>query len=117
MALEEMARAPIVLTDMAAERIKRFAQELPGAEGKMFRVFVQGGGCAGFQYGFTFDDRQDGDALYTEKGIDVLIDSLTHQYITGSKVDYVEDVRRTGFVVYNPNAVGSCCCGHSFEMD
>ncbi|MGQ9751037.1 MAG: iron-sulfur cluster insertion protein ErpA [Thermoanaerobaculaceae bacterium] len=105
------------LTEKAAEKVRYFAETMPEANGKALRIFVEGGGCSGFQYGFTFDDRQDGDTVIEAHGITVLVDPLSAQYLTGATVDFIEDFRGSGFVVENPNAVRSCGCGHSCAVE
>jgi iron-sulfur cluster insertion protein len=107
----------VTLTERAADKVRFFAGSMPEAEGKRLRIFIQGGGCSGFQYGFTFDDQQDGDTVVESGGIAVLIDPMSAQYLTGSTVDFVEDFRGSGFVVENPHAVRSCGCGHSFSAE
>jgi iron-sulfur cluster insertion protein len=105
----------LTMTDKAAEKVRMYAVQMPEAEGKELRIFIQGGGCSGFQYGFTFDDRQDGDTVIESGGVKVLVDPMSAPYLAGAKVDFVEDLRGSGFVVDNPNAVRTCGCGHSFE--
>jgi len=104
----------VSLSARAVEKVKFYASQMPEAAGKALRIFVQGGGCSGFQYGFTFDDMQDGDTVVEAADIKVLVDPVSAQYLAGSTVDYVEDLRGSGFVVDNPNAVHSCGCGQSF---
>lgn len=104
----------LTLTSKAAEKVQYFAGQMPEAEGKDLRIFVQAGGCAGYQYGFTFDDHQAGDTVVESAGIKVLVDPTSAQYLTGATVDYVEDLRGAGFIVDNPNATGGCNCGSSF---
>jgi len=105
------------LTDKAVEKVSFFAEQMPEAKGKSLRIFIQGGGCSGFQYGFTFDDQQDGDTLVDASGVTVLVDPMSAPYLQGAKVDFVEDMRGSGFVVDNPNAARSCGCGHSFSTE
>jgi iron-sulfur cluster insertion protein len=81
------------------------------------RVFVQGGGCSGFQYGFTFDEMQNEDDFDIDiKGIKFLVDSMSAQYLQGAEIDYVEDIHGSSFVIKNPNAVTTCGCGSSFNV-
>jgi iron-sulfur cluster insertion protein len=81
------------------------------------RVFVQGGGCSGFQYGFTFDDTQSEDDFLIEKAtVKILVDSMSYQYLVGSTVDYKEDIIGSQFVIQNPNAQSTCGCGSSFSV-
>src|SRR5262249_29715973 len=105
----------LVLTDKAIDKVKYFAQTMPDSQNKPLRVFVQGGGCSGFQYGFTFDEKKDGDAIMEQGGITVLVDPMSAQYLKDATVDYVEDFRGAGFSVTNPNATGGCGCGKSFQ--
>jgi iron-sulfur cluster insertion protein len=105
----------LVLTDKAIDKVKYFAQSMPDSQNKPLRVFVQGGGCSGFQYGFTFDEKKDGDAVMEQGGITVLVDPMSAQYLKDATVDYVEDFRGAGFSVTNPNATGGCGCGKSFQ--
>ena len=104
------------LTDAAVAKVKFFAGSMPDSEGKPLRIFVQGGGCSGFQYGFTFDQKKDDDAVIATGGIEVVVDPQSATYLKDAKVDYVEDFRGAGFSVTNPNATGgSCGCGKSFN--
>jgi len=104
------------LTDAAVAKVKFFAGSMPDSEGKPLRIFVQGGGCSGFQYGFTFDAKKADDTVVSTGGIEVVIDPQSATYLKDAKVDYVEDFRGAGFSVTNPNATGgSCGCGKSFN--
>jgi iron-sulfur cluster insertion protein len=104
------------LTDAAVAKVKFFAGSMPDSEGKPLRIFVQGGGCSGFQYGFTFDQKKDDDTVIATGGIEVVVDPQSAGYLKDAKVDYVEDFRGAGFSVTNPNATGgSCGCGKSFN--
>ena len=104
------------LTDAAVAKVKFFAGSMPDSEGKPLRIFVQGGGCSGFQYGFTFDAKKDDDTVVATGGIEVVIDPQSATYLKDAKVDYVEDFRGAGFSVTNPNATGGGCgCGKSFN--
>jgi len=105
----------LTMTDKAVEKVRLYAGQMPEAQGKELRIFIQGGGCSGFQYGFTFDEQQDGDTIVESGGVKVLVDPMSAPYLAGAKVDFVEDLRGSGFVVDNPNAVRTCGCGHSFE--
>lgn len=104
------------LTDAAVEKVKFFAKSMPDSTDKPLRIFVQGGGCSGFQYGFQFDEKKEGDNVIEQGGITVLVDPQSVQYLKDSVVNYVEDFRGAGFAVENPNATGgSCGCGKSFN--
>ncbi len=106
---------PITLSDRAARRVA----EIVAAEGDaaMLRVSVSGGGCSGFQYGFTLDDTRAPDDLVIEKaGVTVLIDSVSVAYLEGAEIDFVDDLIGSSFKIHNPNAVASCGCGTSFSI-
>lgn len=106
----------VTITEKAVARVKAYAEGNKEAEGKQFRVYIEGGGCSGFQYGFRFDDPRDDDLVVEGPGgVKVLVDPMSLQYLKGSVVDYFEDFRGSGFVVKNPNATGSCGCGTSFS--
>ena len=111
----EGSGALLSLTDAAVAKVKYFAGTMPDSQGKPLRIFVQGGGCSGFQYGFTFDDKKEGDTVIETGGIEVVVDSQSATYLKDAKVDYVEDFRGAGFSVTNPNASGGCGCGKSFQ--
>ena len=112
---EEMP-APFVFTDSAADKVKQLIEEEGNAELKL-RVFVQGGGCSGFQYGFTFDEAvNDDDTPMTKNGVTLLIDSMSLQYLMGAEIDYKEDLQGAQFVIKNPNATTTCGCGSSFSV-
>ena len=108
---------PFVLnvTDAAASKVRDFASKMPDAEGKALRVFIQGGGCSGMQYGFTFDAQTPNDYVLQVKDIRVVVDKTSAQKLHGSTVDWIEDMRGAGFSVENPNATGGCGCGKSFS--
>lgn len=103
------------ITEKAVEKVKSFAQSNKDATGKHLRISVQGGGCSGFQYGFTFDDQHNDDQFIETGGIRVMLDPVSLPYLQGATVDWMEDLRGSGFVVQNPNATGSCGCGSSFS--
>lgn len=106
----------ITLTDNAIEKIKEIAKEQEDPNLKL-RVFVQGGGCSGFEYGFTFDDEQTEEDFELDfKGLKVLVDSMSSQYLEGCTVDYREDLMSSGFSIDNPQASSTCGCGNSFSM-
>jgi iron-sulfur cluster insertion protein len=105
----------LTLTDAAIEKVKYFAKTMPDSENKPLRVFIQGGGCSGFQYGFTFDEKKEGDNIIEQGGVTVLVDPQSATYLKGATVNYVEDFRGAGFSVENPNATGGCGCGKSFN--
>ncbi len=107
--------APLVFTDNAANKVKQLIDEEGNPELKL-RVFVSGGGCSGFQYGFTFEEiRNDDDAAMEKNGVTLLIDPMSYQYLAGSEIDYTEGVEGAQFVIKNPNATSTCGCGSSFS--
>ena len=104
------------LTDNAVAKIKRLLVEEDNQDLK-FRVFVTGGGCSGFQYGFTFDELMaDDDTLVECDGVGTLVDPMSYQYLVGAEVDYQEGLEGSRFVVTNPNAETTCGCGSSFSI-
>lgn len=115
-AAEAMEHAAMQVTDQAVKKVKRLLAE-EGNPALRLRVFVTGGGCSGFQYGFTFDELMaDDDTLIEKDGVGVLVDSLSIQYLAGSEVDYSEGLEGSRFVVRNPNATTTCGCGSSFSV-
>jgi len=106
----------VQLTENAVSKVKNFATQSTDYQGKDFRVFVEGGGCSGFSYGFTFDEQRDGDEINQAGELRVLIDPQSAKYLEGAKIDYVEDLRGAGFVIENPNTKGSCGCGSSVSF-
>ncbi len=106
----------ISLTPKAIEKVKAFAQGNKESEGKGFRVYVQGGGCSGFSYGFNFDESREGDTIVPVGDINVLVDPVSVPYLKHAVVDYTESMQGSGFSVQNPNAKGSCGCGSSFTV-
>jgi iron-sulfur cluster insertion protein len=107
---------PLVFTDNAANKVKALIEEEGNAELKL-RVFVNGGGCSGFQYGFTFDEVQnDDDTVMQKNGVTLLIDPMSLQYMMGAEIDYTEGLEGAQFVIRNPNAVSTCGCGSSFSV-
>ena len=108
--------APLVFSDNAASKVKELIDEEGNAELKL-RVFVQGGGCSGFQYGFTFDEVQNEDDTAMQKnGVTLLIDSMSFQYLAGAEIDYTEGLEGAQFVIKNPGAKSTCGCGSSFSV-
>jgi iron-sulfur cluster insertion protein len=111
-----IAPEPIVFTDAAAEKVKQLIEEERNARLKL-RVFISGGGCSGFQYGFTFDeDVQEGDTEIQKAGVTLLVDPMSSQYLMGAEIDYTEGLSGAQFVIRNPNATTTCGCGSSFAM-
>lgn len=111
----EVMPVPLVFTDSAADKVKQLVEEEGNPELKL-RVFVQGGGCSGFQYGFTFDEIvNEDDTPMTKNGVTLLIDAMSLQYLIGAEIDYKEDLQGAQFVIKNPNATSTCGCGSSFS--
>ncbi|WP_290000087.1 iron-sulfur cluster insertion protein ErpA [Faucicola atlantae] len=106
----------MTLTDNAANKVRRLrAQE--GNEDLMLRVYVTGGGCSGFSYGFNFEEQlADDDAQFANGDVALVVDSLSYQYLHGSTIDYIEGLEGSHFVVDNPNATTTCGCGSSFSI-
>lgn len=114
-AVSEMPIA-LVFTDNAASKVKELIVEEGNADLKL-RVFVTGGGCSGFQYGFTFDEVTNEDDTVMEKnGVTLLIDPMSYQYLSGAEIDYQEGLEGAQFVIKNPNATSTCGCGSSFSV-
>lgn len=106
----------IEITETCTQQVKKLIQEEGNLQLKL-RIFVQGGGCSGFQYGFTFDDEVNEDDYTIEKNeVIYLVDSMSYQYLNGSKIDYKEDLSGSQFVIQNPNAESTCGCGSSFSI-
>ncbi len=109
------APPPLIFTDAAARKVKQLIEEEKNDALKL-RVFVSGGGCSGFQYGFTFDEKiQDGDTQVENVGVTLLIDPMSFQYLVGAEIDYTEGLEGAQFVIRNPNATTTCGCGSSFS--
>ncbi|HEB55723.1 MAG TPA: iron-sulfur cluster insertion protein ErpA [Gammaproteobacteria bacterium] len=108
--------SPVIFTEAAAKKVKSLIAE-EGNDNLMLRVFISGGGCSGFQYGFTFDENiQDGDTEVENCGVKLLIDPMSFQYLSGAEVDYKESLEGSQFVINNPNASTTCGCGSSFSV-
>jgi iron-sulfur cluster insertion protein len=107
--------SPLVFTSAAAAKVKTLIEEENNAALKL-RVFVTGGGCSGFQYGFTFDENiNEGDTAVENGGVTLLIDPMSFQYMVGAEIDYTEGLEGAQFVIRNPNATTTCGCGSSFS--
>lgn len=110
------APTPLVFTDAAATKVNELIQEEDNPD-LMLRVFVSGGGCSGFQYGFTFDDStEEGDSSIENQGVTLIVDPMSVQYLMGAEIDYKEDLQGAQFVIRNPNATTTCGCGSSFTV-
>ena len=106
---------PLVFTDSAVAKVADLIADEGNPDLKL-RVFVQGGGCSGFQYGFTFDEAvNEDDTLVTKDNVTLLIDSMSYQYLVGAEIDYKDDLEGAQFVIKNPNATTTCGCGSSFS--
>ncbi len=113
---EVFTPTPILFSDAAAGKVKGLIEE-EGNEDLKLRVFVTGGGCSGFQYGFTFDESVNEDDTQVEKdGVTLLVDAMSYQYLVGAEVDYKEGLEGSQFVIKNPNASSTCGCGSSFSI-
>ena len=113
-AMTEM-EVPLLFTESAANKVKNLIEEEGNPDLKL-RVFVSGGGCSGFQYGFTFDEAQnEDDTAMVKNGVTLLVDSMSFQYLVGAEIDYSEGLEGAQFVIKNPNATTTCGCGSSFS--
>jgi iron-sulfur cluster insertion protein len=107
---------PLLFTDAAAHKVGQLIEQEGNSELKL-RVYVQGGGCSGFQYGFTFDEEvQEGDTEIANGGVTLLVDPMSVQYLMGAEIDYREDLSGAQFIIRNPNATTTCGCGSSFSV-
>ena len=110
------APPPLNFTDAAAEKVGQLIEQ-EGNAGLKLRVYISGGGCSGFQYGFTFDEAiQEGDTQIEKLGVKLLIDPMSVMYLTGAEIDYKEDLSGAQFIIRNPNATTTCGCGSSFSV-
>lgn len=113
---EIQTEEPLVFTDSAAIKVRELIKE-EGNDALMLRVFISGGGCSGFQYGFTFDESiTEGDTIVEKEGVKLLVDPMSFQYLAGSEIDYTEGLEGAQFVIRNPNATTTCGCGSSFSV-
>ena len=107
----------ITFTDKGAEKVREFLSgQSADTETSGLRVGVRGGGCSGFQYALAFDSERDGDEIFTDHGLKILVDNPSLPYVRGAIVDYVESMQGAGFKVENPNIVAACGCGSSFRV-
>src|SRR3954463_4116303 len=108
----------LTITPTAAAKIRELMAEEPDGDTMVLRVAIQGGGCSGFQYGLGFDrGPAEGDLEFEMHGVQVVIDPFSAPYLQGAEVDYVDTIQSSGFAINNPNAVSSCGCGHSFQVE
>lgn len=106
----------MILTDKASDKVRKL-REQEGNPNLMLRVYVTGGGCSGFSYGFNFEEElSDDDATFNNGDVALVVDSLSYQYLNGSTVDYTEGLEGSRFIVNNPNATTTCGCGSSFSI-
>lgn len=107
---------PLQFTDSAVSKVRELIED-EGNKDLMLRVFISGGGCSGFQYGFTFDEKTtEGDTIIERGGVRLLVDPMSIQYLTGAEIDYSEGLEGAQFVIRNPNAQTTCGCGSSFSV-
>jgi iron-sulfur cluster assembly accessory protein len=117
----EIAEQPTItplmsVTEAAAAKIRQLMAEEEDVS--VLRVAIQGGGCSGFQYGLGFDrGSQEGDVELSMHGVDVVVDPFSAPYLRGAEIDYLDSIQSSGFAINNPNAVSSCGCGHSFQVE
>jgi iron-sulfur cluster insertion protein len=116
MTAPEGGELTVKLTDRAVSKTQAFQQSNPDAADKALRLYIEGGGCSGFSYKFKLDDKRADDHVFEEKGVTVVIDPMSMQYVKGSTIDYEEDFTRSGFILQNPNASSTCGCGESFAV-
>ncbi|MFN0153822.1 MAG: iron-sulfur cluster insertion protein ErpA [Gaiella sp.] len=116
--LEQPTDIAITLTPLAAVKVKELLAEEPDGDTMVLRVAIQGGGCSGFQYGLGFDTSPvEGDIEVELEGVQVVVDPFSAPYLRGATIDYLNTISESGFKIDNPNAVSSCGCGHSFQVD
>lgn len=114
-ATAEQAETPLVFTDAAAHKVRELLEDEDNPALKL-RVFVSGGGCSGFQYGFTFDENmEEGDAVIEKQGVTLVVDPMSVLYLSGAEIDFSDGVEGAQFVIRNPNATTTCGCGNSFS--
>ncbi len=108
--------SPLIFSVAAAGKVKELIED-EGNDALMLRVFISGGGCSGFQYGFTFDEEVgEGDTVVENEGVKLLVDPMSFQYLSGAEIDYSEGMEGAQFVIRNPNASTTCGCGSSFSV-
>lgn len=108
--------SPVIFSDSAVEKVRELIEE-EGNTALKLRIYISGGGCSGFQYGFSFDENvNEGDTVVEREGVSLLIDPMSYQYLVGAEIDYKDDLEGAHFVIRNPNATTSCGCGSSFSV-
>ena len=116
MSLAREVTSPLIFSVAAASQVKALIED-EGNDALMLRVFISGGGCSGFQYGFTFDEEVgEGDTVVENEGVKLLVDPMSFQYLSGAEIDYSEGMEGAQFVIRNPNASTTCGCGSSFSV-
>ena len=116
MSVESFQPAAVQFSQTAANKVKGLIEE-EGNDRLMLRVFITGGGCSGFQYGFTFDeDMEEDDTVVIRDGVKLVVDPMSFQYLEGAEVDYTEGLEGSRFIINNPNATTTCGCGSSFSV-
>ncbi|MBK8000712.1 MAG: iron-sulfur cluster assembly accessory protein [Verrucomicrobia bacterium] len=111
----EQEQGFVSLTESAAQQIRSMLADQPENAGKILRIYVEGGGCSGMQYGMVFDEKRDNDRVSEFFGVSVLVDAVSAEYLQGAVVDFSDAMTGGGFKISNPNAKSSCGCGKSFE--
>jgi iron-sulfur cluster assembly protein len=114
--MTETPQTAITLTEVAAGKVRELLSGQEDSQGQALRVAVRGGGCSGFQYALAFDRVKDDDHVFEDRGVSVVVDKASMQFVFGSEVDYVEGLQGAGFSVNNPNVVAACGCGSSFQV-
>ncbi len=115
-ATQTLDKAEIEFTENAATKVKTLVDEEKNTKLKL-RVYITGGGCSGFSYGFSFDENyKEGDSNVVKKGVELVVDPMSYQYLRGATVDYLEDLQGSRFIIHNPNATTTCGCGSSFSV-
>jgi iron-sulfur cluster assembly protein len=116
--VERPTETLITITPTAASKVRELMAEEPDGDTVVLRVAIQGGGCSGFQYGLGFDSgAAEGDVELEFEGVHVVVDPFSAPYLRGVTIDYLEGLQESGFKIENPNAVASCGCGHSFQVE
>jgi iron-sulfur cluster insertion protein len=116
MSLAREVTSPLIFSVAAASKVQELIED-EGNDALMLRVFISGGGCSGFQYGFTFDEEVgEGDTVVENEGVKLLVDPMSFQYLSGAEIDYSEGMEGAQFVIRNPNAATTCGCGSSFSV-
>lgn len=113
---QNLETAEIIFSDSAAKKVADLISEEKNQNLKL-RVYITGGGCSGFSYGFTFDEKfKEGDSGVDNQGVKLVVDPMSYQYLVGATVDYLEDLQGSRFIIHNPNAKTTCGCGSSFSV-